>query len=184
MRHVHWFSLVASVIGIVVSRPLVAGERAVEGEDPFAVIAPLIGEWQGTAQGEPGTGTARRSYARALGDRFIHVRNESTYPPQEKNPKGEKHQDEGFISFDRSRKTLVFRQFHTEGFVNQYVQQPGSPPQRIVFESESIENIPAGWRARETYLITGADTFSETFELAEPGKEFMIYSRSRFTRVR
>jgi hypothetical protein len=111
------------------------------------------------------------------------VHNESTYPPQEKNPKGEVHQDEGFISFDRARKTLVVRQFHVEGFVNQYAQQPASTAARLVFESEAIENIPPGWRARETYVITGPNTFEEIFELAEPGKGFAVYSHSRFTRV-
>jgi hypothetical protein len=89
------------------------------------------------------------------------------------------HQDAGFISFDNARKRLVLRQFHIEGFVNQYVQEPD----RLVFVSEAIENIPAGFRARETYVVLGPDAFEEIFELAEPGKEWEIYSRTRFTRV-
>jgi len=55
---------------------------------------------------------------------------------------------------------------------------------KVVFTSEAIENIPAGWRARETYLIIGPDEFEELFELAAPGKEFEMYSRSRLKRVR
>jgi len=43
-----------------------------------------------------------------------------------------------------------------------------------VFTSEAIENIPAGWRARETYVVTGPDEFEEVFELAEPGKPSCI----------
>ena len=54
----------------------------------------------------------------------------------------------------------------------------------MVFNSESLENIPAGWRARETWRITGADSFVEAFELAEPGKDFTIYSETRLTRRR
>jgi hypothetical protein len=42
----------------------------------------------------------------------------------------------------------------------------------IVLTSESIENIPAGFRARETYKILGPDEFMEIFEIAEPGKNF------------
>jgi hypothetical protein len=49
----------------------------------------------------------------------------------------------------------------------------------IVFNSESLENIPAGWRARETWRITGDDSFVEVFELAEPGKDFTVYSETR-----
>jgi hypothetical protein len=52
----------------------------------------------------------------------------------------------------------------------------------IVFTSESIENIPAGWRARETYKIVSEDEFTETFELAGPGKEFETYTENRLRR--
>ena len=59
-----------------------------------------------------------------------------------------------------------------------------SPPGRLVLTTEAIENIPAGWRARETYVFTGSDQVEEIFELAEPGKDFAAYSRNRLTRVR
>jgi hypothetical protein len=152
--------------------------------DALAPIAGLIGRWVGTAEGQPGKGTVERVYERVLGSRFIQVRNRSTYPPQEKNPKGEEHEDLGFFSFDRARKAIVFRQFHVEGFVNQYVLDPASTAERIVFTSEAIENIPPGWRARETYVRSTPDQLEEVFELAEPGKDFEVYSRSRLKRAR
>jgi hypothetical protein len=102
---------------------------------------------------------------------------------QEKNPKGEVHEDRGFISFDRARKRLVLRQFHGEGFVNQYVEDVPPVSGTLSFTSESIENIPPGWRARETYVQRGADEFEEIFELAEAGKPFEVYSHARFKRV-
>jgi hypothetical protein len=144
----------------------------------------LIGRWQGTQEGQPGKGTVEREYTRALRSRFIEARNRSVYPPQDKNPKGEAHEDLGFLSADRGRKHVVFRQFHVEGFVIQYVLQPLTKPGTFVFLSEAIENIPSGYQARETYLQLGADEFEEVFELAEPGKEFAVYSRSRLKRVR
>jgi hypothetical protein len=76
---------------------------------------------------------------------------------------------------------VVFRQCHTEGFVSIYVEDVESSATKVVFMSEAIENIPAGFRARETYLVQGADAFEEVFELAEPDKPF---ERTRFTRVR
>ena len=45
-----------------------------------------------------------------------------------------------------------------------------------------LENIPAGFRARETYRFENPDTFVEVFEMAEPGKYFEVYSRTRFSR--
>jgi hypothetical protein len=152
--------------------------------DTLAPLARLVGEWSGTSDGQPGKGQVERRYERVLRSRFIQARNRSTYPPQEKNPKGETHEDLGFFSFDGARKRVVFRQFHVEGFVNQYVLDPSSTGDRLVFTSESIENIPAGFRARETYVFSGSDQFEEIFEIAEPGKDFEVYSRSHLTRRR
>jgi hypothetical protein len=152
--------------------------------DAFAPVAFLIGRWEGTSEGQPGKGTLRREYERVLGGRYIRVRNRSEYPAQAQNPKGEIHEDEGYLSFDRARQRLVLRQFHIEGFVNQYVQDDGGTPGRIVFTSEAIENIPAGWRARETYVVQGPDAFEEVFELAERGKPFAVYSRAQLRRAR
>jgi hypothetical protein len=151
--------------------------------DALAPLAPLIGRWAGTSEGQPGNGMVERDYERVLGSRFIRVRNRSTYRPQEKNPKGERHEDEGFFSFDRSRKRLVFRQFHIEGFVNTYAQDVDAKPGTVAMISEAIENIPPGYRARETYLFHGPDEIEEVFEWAEPGKSFEIYSRTRLKRI-
>ena len=54
----------------------------------------------------------------------------------------------------------------------------------LVFSSEALENVPAGYRARETYIRKGPDLFEEIFELAPPDKPFEIYSRQTFTRVK
>lgn len=160
-----------------------AGQQA-SVADPLQPLAFMIGRWEGTSEGQPGKATVQREYKRALSSRFIHGRNRSEYAPQEKSPKGEIHEDEGWFSFDRARKRIVVRQFHVEGFVNQYVQDTESSPQKLVFTTEAIENIPPGWRARETYIVHGPDEFEEVFELAEAGKEFGLYSRARLKRVR
>ena len=173
-----------ALLWLAFAQPTGAAWQAQPAPDPFQRIAFLLGRWEGASEGQPGRGTSERLYERALDGRFIRVRNRSVYPPQERNPKGETHEDEGFVSLDRSRQRLVLRQFHEEGFVNQYVEDEGSTPERVVFTTEAIENIPAGWRARETYLARGPDEFEEVFELAESGKAFEVYSRVRFRRVK
>jgi THAP4-like, heme-binding beta-barrel domain len=161
------------------------GQQPASGApDPLQPLAFLIGRWEGTSEGQPGKAKVEREYRRALNSRFIHGRNRSEYPPQEKNPKGEIHEDEGWFSFDGARKRIVLRQFHVEGFVNQYVEDPPSSAQKLVFTTESIENIPPGWRARETYIVHGPDEFEEVFELAQARKDFELYSRARLKRVR
>jgi hypothetical protein len=173
---------VLAVVVVLLTGSALARQTA-RPPQPLAPLDPFIGRWQGTSEGQPGKGTQQREYSRVLQSRFVEGRTKAVYPPQEKNPKGEQHEDLGIFSYDRARKTIVFRQFHAEGFMNQYVMKPIDTPGTLVFESEAIENIPPGYRARETYTFIGADEFEEVFELAEPGKDFSIYSRARLKRV-
>lgn len=153
--------------------------------DPWQPVRFLEGSWEGTSTGEGGTGFARRTYAFVLKNRYLHEKNVSTYPPQEKNKAGEVHEHWSFISYDRARATLVLRQFHPEGFVNQYiVTKAESTPTKLVFDSERFENYDNTARARETYEVISADEFIETFELGEPGKPLQVYSRNHFKRVK
>lgn len=123
----------------------------------LADIARFIGHWRGTAEGEPGTRTVSRTYTPILAGKFIEERNESRYGS------GEVHHHLAFWSYDRTRGRFVLR---------------------LVMDSESIENIPAGFRARETYTFNGADAFQEIFEIAEPGADYQRHSHNRFTRAR
>jgi hypothetical protein len=164
--------------------PLFALSADSPNPDPWATVRFLVGQWEGTTDGQPGHGTVVRSYEFVLGERFIHERSTSTYLPQEKNKAGEVHEHWSLLSYDRMRNVLVLRQFHTEGFVNQYTQRPDtSSATQIVFESESLENLDPRWRAREIYDTLGPNEFTETFQLAEPGKEFQTYSKNHFKRA-
>ena len=175
----------AHVAPVLVILATTAAAIAEGTSDPFAPLRRLEGRWRGRGDGQPGRSSMERSYTFVLGQRFLQVRNTSVYPVQEKNPKGEVHEDLGMFSYDRTRKKLVLRQFHVEGFVNQYVLAQARPDgNELVFVTESIENVPAGFRARETYRFIGADELEEVFELAEPNKEFELYSRANLTRVK
>lgn len=52
-----------------------------------------------------------------------------------------------------------------------------------MFESEALENVPAGWKARETYDVISHDEFVQTFELLKPGGTYEVYSKARFKRA-
>lgn len=156
-----------------------------KSQDVWEPMKFFVGSWDGTGKGQPGNSRIEREYEFVLNGKFLHVKNKSVYLPQKENPKGEVHEDSGFFSYDRARKLFVFRQFHVEGFVNQYsLNREASGGKVLTFISESIENIAAGWRAKETYRIISANEFTETFELAAPGKEFEVYTEGRFTRRR
>lgn len=150
--------------------------------DPFAPLGFLEGTWKGDAHGEPGQGASNRTYEFVMKGRFLSVKNRSEYAPPAGRQHGEVHDDWGVFSYDKREKVLVLRQFHVEGFVNEY-HLTASGPGFLEFTTVRIENLPPGWRAREVYRRAGPDEFVETFSIAEPGKEFAQYVETRFRRA-
>lgn len=152
-------------------------------EDVWEPLRFFVGKWEGEGEGRPGASKAEREYKFVLQGKFLEAKNKSVYEPQEDNPKGEVHEDWGLFSYDHNRKKIVLRQFHVEGFVNQYVLDSLSADGKtLVFVTKSIENIPSGWRARETYKILNDNEFIEIFELAAPEQDFEVYIENQFKR--
>jgi hypothetical protein len=132
--------------------------------DPFAALRFLEGKWEGTATGEPGKGVCSREYRFELNGRFLSARNKSVYDPKSPGDKPEAHEDFGMYSYDRALKKVVLRQFHVEGFVNEYtLDSVGADGKSVEFTTVRMENIAAGWRAKEALRILSPDEFVETF---------------------
>ena len=154
-----------------------------DATDRWGRVRFMLGTWEGTATGEPGKGTVERTYELTLGGQFIEERNTSRYEPKAKGGKPEVHHHRGFLSYDKERKTFMLRHFHEEGFVNLYaLNSDRSMPAYLIFDSVSFENFDNQWKARESYEVVSPDEFIETFELAEPGKDFVVYSTNHFRR--
>jgi hypothetical protein len=178
--------LVRRTVLLSAGAPLLPAATGAEALDKnLQPLARFLGKWRGEGDGQPGHSTVERTYEAMPSGHFIVARNTSAYAPQPKNPKGEVHTDLGWFSYDRAARAVVLRQFHyTEAFVNTYA----SPVDRLsdnawVFASVALENIPAGFRARETYTFSGADAFEERFEVAAPGKDYETYSLNRLRRA-
>lgn len=159
--------------------------QAEEGkkQDVWEPFRFFVGTWKGTVDGKYGKAEIEQEFQFVLGGEFLQVRNNTVFEPTEKNPEGELHQDWGFFSYDHNREKFVFRQFHLEGFVNQYVLDSLSADGKtLTFTTESIENIAVGWRARLTYNILNPDQFNQIFELAPPDKDFEVCTQGHLQR--
>lgn len=159
------------LLTVVLLLPAAGAPQAEKSQAVWEPFKFLVGAWEGTGKGQPGSSRVEREYHFVLGDKFIQIKNKSVYPPQKKNSKGEVHEDWGLVSYDRDKKQYVLRQFHIEGFVNQYrLDRAAAEGKTFTFLTESIENIALGWRAREIYRIVSANEFIETFEPRGAGK--------------
>lgn len=144
-------------------------------DSAWAVLQPLIGAWAGTATGQNGEGTVKREVQPALDGAFLRVNDQGEFPPKEKNPKGERHADESFITLERATRTFRMKQFHQGGILNEFKADSISADGRtIVLTTERVENFMPGWRARLTWHLQG-DTWTEAFDVAPPNKAWMNY---------
>lgn len=144
----------------------------------------LLGNWSGEGTGFGNSKSKIESgFQLVLGDKYIEVTNESKFAPTDKNPEGEYHIDKGLISYDRSRKLIVFRQFHIEGFVNQYILVDSlSTASKLVFESEIIENFMPGGKARWTIIKHSENEIETVFDLSMNLNGYTCYGINKLIR--
>ncbi len=158
-------------------------QEDVTTEDIWAVFRPLIGQWEGKGIGPGGESTVETSFEFTLDNRFIMNRTKSISDPSTEVPEGSLHRDLGLISYDKNRKVFVFRQFHTEGFVNTYVLDSVSTDfSRLVFITEHIESLEPGWRAKLIYEFQGENKLRTALELAPPGSDFSLCNEHKLRR--
>lgn len=172
-----------SIVGALLLLPVTLYGQISRQDSLWLPFKTFLGNWEGTGGGQPGMGRYERSCSFVLNKKYIELRNRSVYPPTGEKPEGERHEDLGYISYDRLRHTFVLRQFHIEGFVNQYfLDSISADGKTMVFLSEALENSPRGWRASETYRFDSDTGFTETFQLAAPGRPFETYTRATLKR--
>lgn len=144
----------------------------------------FIGAWEGIGGGQLGKGTGKRNYEKVLNNQFLHFQNSMVFESRQDSTEGEIHHDFGVISFDRGRKKYVLRQFYSEGYINQFVLDTLFTDQKTyIFVTENVENGPKGIQARITLSIIDSKNFSETFELASPGKAYNVCVINRWKRT-
>jgi hypothetical protein len=153
--------------------------------DPWAAVRVFEGKWEGPVTGKPGKQFSSREYRFELNGKFLSQRDKSLYEPKSPGAKPEGREDFGFFSYDTNLKKIVWRQFHGEGFVNEYtLDSVSADAKSLEFVTVRIENLAPGWRAKKSYRILSADEIEETFSLAPPGKDFDVYTVAHLKRVK
>lgn len=143
----------------------------------FEKINFIIGEWSGTGSGFGNDKSKiESSFQLVMNDNYIEVKNESIFEPTEQKPEGEHHIDHGFISYEKSRDVIIFRQFHIEGFVTRYTLSDSLSDQNtLVFETDLIENFVPGGKARWTIKKISDNEIETTFDVSFPNKGYTCF---------
>lgn len=137
----------------------------------------LVGKWDGTGEGF-GNAKSKISaeYTWLMNEQFIEMKHRSVFDPTLQNPEGEVHEDVGMISYDQAENKIIFRQYHTEGYMNEYVLNDSlSTSEVLVFETRKIENFVPGGKARFTIKIISDSEIETVFDVGFPGKEMACF---------
>jgi hypothetical protein len=157
---------------------------AVAQSDPWEPVRVFEGRWEGPSSGKPGSGSTSREYRFELNGKFLFQRDKSVYKPEDPAAKPLVHEDFGIFSYDTNLKKVVWRQFHSEGMVNEYtLDSVSADGKSLEFVTTRIENLP-GFRAKKQYRIVSSTEIDETFLLAPPGKDFEVYTVAHLKRVK
>jgi len=168
--------------GLLLPISIILAASAAAQTDPLAAVRIFEGKWEGATSGKPGTGHTTREYRRELNGNFLSQRDQSVYQPAGTGTKQFLHEDLGYFSYDKNRAQVVWRQFHSEGLVNEYVLDSVTEDGKALeFVTTNIENLP-GFRAKKVYRIVSPNEIEETFWLAAPGKDFELYTEAHLNR--
>lgn len=161
---------------IILLLPVLLTAQTEKKQDIWESMKLFVGKWEGKGEGKSGVSKVTKDFQFVLNEKFLQLKTNAVFEPQEKNPKGEVHEDWGFFSFDQSRKKFVFRQFHVEAFIIQYIlEEISNEGKTIVLKSEHIENGPPGLEAKLIYKFIDDDTLEEGFYLGFAGKDLDCY---------
>lgn len=164
---------------------LILSSLLIHSQDIWNPFNSILGNWKGNGTGfSSGKSNIESSFNLVLDNKYIEVKNESHFEPTDNNPAGEVHKDRGLISYDKNNKKYVFRQFHNEGFVIQYIMNEAmSNDSVIVFDSEIIENFVEGGKARFTINILSENEIETLFDVSFPGKEFACFGKNNLQKI-
>jgi len=153
--------------------------------NPFERISFILGEWEGTGFGFGNEKSKiESSFNLVMNDGYIKVRNESIFEPTADNPEGERHIDEGFISYDKTRDLIVFRQFNIEGYINTYLLVDSlSNENKLIFQTESIENFVSGGSARWTIIRIDDKHIETIFDVSFPDQGYTCFGTNQLRRI-
>jgi len=142
----------------------------------------LVGEWAWSGGGQPGQGKGPSTFRPELNGTVLVRRTHLDYPAT-KERAAFAHDDLLYIYHDPADNSLRAIFFDGEGHVIRYAMTKVSGGNSVEFVSDAA---PGGTRCRMTYARAGADSVTEKFEIAPPGKpnDFATYVEFTAERVR
>jgi hypothetical protein len=166
--------MVAGILGALLSGPeVLAGPPT-----PLEPLAFLIGEWEASGAGQPGQGSGRAVFSRALQDRVILRSSYAEYPAS--GTAASSRHDDLLVVYPTAGGAVRADYYDSEGHVIRYLVTSPAPG-RAVFVSEPVTGEA---RYRLSYELTPDGVLKGEFSIASPGeppvfKPYLVWESRR-----
>jgi hypothetical protein len=150
-------------VAIAIVGGLLAGSTALAGPPaPLEPLAFLIGEWEAAGAGQPGSGTGRAVFSRALQDRVILRSSYAEYPGSGAAP-GSRH-DDLLVVYVAADGAVRADYYDSEGHVIRYRVTSPAPGQAVFVSEPETGKL----RYRLSYELAPRDVLRGEFAIAPP----------------
>jgi hypothetical protein len=146
----------------------------------FSALDWLQGQWIGKTLPNSPPGNVQLSVTSDLEKHLLVFRGEVALAATLTVP-ATKESWMGILSPSADRTGFILYLFSSNGFITRYRLTAEGP--ELYLNPEGGDSPPAGWLFRRTWVRTGPDEFSETVQVAPPGKGFFDYYSVKFARV-
>lgn len=161
-------------------KPPVQYEISIPTPPDFSMLDWLQGQWTGRTQPNTPSGELMLTVSSEMGKRFLFFRGEVSLAATPTVP-ATKESWMGVLSASPGGTGFILQVFSSTGFITRYrLTVDGA---ELHLNPEGGDSPPPGWLFRRTWARTGPDEFSETVQVAPPGKVFFDYYSAKFTRA-
>jgi hypothetical protein len=161
-------------------KPPVQYKISIPTPPDFSTLGWLRGQWTGKTDSNGLPGDAKLTVSPDLENHFLVFRGEVSLAATPSVPAA-KESWMGILSTGPDATQFILRVFSSTGFITRY---------RLIVEGAEVrlnpeggDSPPPGWLFRRIWARTGTDEFSETVQVAPPGKAFFDYYTTKFARV-
>jgi len=148
-------------------------------------LKPLAGKWVGKGEGKSGPFVVKQVFSFAL--QKTHVLNKTTarFKPQDGEKTGQLRESVGFFSYDPAEKSILYREFTSDGQVNRYkLKRVSKDGMTFTFQSNKGNGNQAEKQARLIFQVTNQSNLKVIFSQSPDGKTFREVETVQLRRVK
>jgi hypothetical protein len=181
MNRKQMFTLSLAILTLLLSPQLAAAEPA----STLAPLAPLSGKWVGRGEGTNGPSVVKQVFAFAMGESHFVNKTTARFKPKNGEKTGQLQESAGFFSYDPAEKSILYREFTSDGQVNRYkLERVSKDGMTLTFQSDEGNGNQAEKQVRLIFQVTNQSNLQVIFSQSPDGKTFTPVETLQMRRVK